>query len=146
MRIRPKAEENDEEVPITPLIDCVFLLIIFFLVTSMFKRFEMLIPIQLPDQTSALSTNLSDRVIQLAIDEEGNLLERRTGSLHDSRYNPVEDFATYLQTLGQAESTEIPLEISVARQTHTQKVIDALDIAQIQGFTNVSVRTLPENF
>jgi len=48
-------EGSDEAVAMSPLIDCVFLLLIFFLVTSMLKRKEMLIPIRLPDQSAAVA-------------------------------------------------------------------------------------------
>ncbi|MBK1859225.1 biopolymer transporter ExbD [Cerasicoccus arenae] len=137
-------------MPITPLIDCVFLLIIFFLVTGMFKRFEMLIPVELPDQTSALSQQASDTTVKLAIDREGQVMtsNRRIGPRNsfDYEYTPVEDFAIFLQSLDAKNRSTHPLEISVARDTPTQKVIDVLDIAQLQGFHNVSVRTLPETF
>ena len=41
-------EEDKVEVQMSPLIDCVFLLLIFFLVTTMMKKWEMQIPLSLP--------------------------------------------------------------------------------------------------
>ena len=38
-------EEDKVEVQMSPLIDCVFLLLIFFLVTTMMKKWEMQIPL-----------------------------------------------------------------------------------------------------
>ena len=48
-------EEDKVEVQMSPLIDCVFLLLIFFLVTTMMKKWEMQIPLSLPSMTSSLS-------------------------------------------------------------------------------------------
>ncbi|MCS2307995.1 biopolymer transporter ExbD [Bacteroides thetaiotaomicron] len=47
-------EEDKVEVQMSPLIDCVFLLLIFFLVTTMMKKWEMQIPLSLPSMTSQL--------------------------------------------------------------------------------------------
>ena len=49
-------DDDKVEVQMSPLIDCVFLLLIFFLVTTMMKKWEMQIPLTLPTMTSSLST------------------------------------------------------------------------------------------
>ena len=49
-----RRDSGNCEVILSPLIDCVFLLLIFFLVTSMIKRFERQIPVNLSDGTSAI--------------------------------------------------------------------------------------------
>jgi biopolymer transport protein ExbD len=146
MRLDTRKEAPGEEVPITPLIDCVFLLIIFFLVTSMFKRFEMLIPIELPDSTSSLAEEAREKSVRLAINQSGAVLESSLESLDQdiqAQYTPIGDFSSYLQQLGTEKGAATPLQFSVDREAPTQKVIDILDIAQLQGFTNVTVRTLP---
>jgi len=148
MRLRRPHDEQGEEVPITPLIDCVFLLIIFFLVTSMFKRFEMLIPIEMPDPTSALARQANDSAVRLAIDEGGNVFTTTTTTQKEDiqlLYTSVPDFAVYLKSLQASQGREAPLQFAVDPETPAQKVIDVLDIAQLQGFTNVSVRTLPHH-
>ncbi len=142
-----KDPSETSEVPITPLIDCVFLLIIFFLVTSMFKRFEMLIPIEMPDQTSSLSREASDASIRLGISRDGSTQEVArvsAGGDIDTLYEPIEDFAVYLKTLAGDQGAGVALEFFVELGTPTQKVIDVLDIAQLQGFDRVTVRTQPE--
>ena len=148
MRLNPRKNLSEtSEVPITPLIDCVFLLIIFFLVTSMFKRFEMLIPVEMPDQTSALSREASDVAIRLGISKNGSTQEVArvsAGGDIDSRYEPIEDFAVYLKSLAGEQGARVALEFSVELGTPTQKVIDVVDIAQLQGFDRVTVRTQPE--
>ena len=41
----PLDEEEKVDIQMSPLIDCVFLLLIFFLVTTMMKKWEMQIPL-----------------------------------------------------------------------------------------------------
>ena len=48
-RNKARIELNDQsDIPLSPLIDCVFLLLIFFLVTTMLKRKETIIPVTMP--------------------------------------------------------------------------------------------------
>ena len=58
---------------LTPLIDVVFLLLIFFLVTSKFDEQERQLPIELPVATSATPMTERPREISVDIDREGNL-------------------------------------------------------------------------
>lgn len=58
---------------LTPLIDVVFLLLIFFLVTSKFDEAERQLPIELPVATSATPMTERPREITVDIDREGNL-------------------------------------------------------------------------
>ena len=60
----------------SPLIDCVFLLLIFFLVTTMMKKWEMQIPLSLPAMTSSLSTTRSGaNTVIIAVDEDKQVYE-----------------------------------------------------------------------
>ncbi len=142
MRIRKGRPKDDPDVPLSPLIDCVFLLLIFFLVTSMFKKFEMLIPIELPDPTSSLSAEAADQTLIIGIDDQGTIyhgeMQKRGGQV---QYRPIEDFASYLDQLAMERDVTLPLQFSVDRNTPVQKVINAMDIAQLQGFENVAVKT-----
>ena len=64
-------EEDKVEVQMSPLIDCVFLLLIFFLVTTMMKKWEMQIPLSLPTMTSSLSTTKQgEKTVIIAVDEK----------------------------------------------------------------------------
>ena len=55
----PLDEDEKVDIQMSPLIDCVFLLLIFFLVTTMMKKWEMQLPLSLPAMTSSLSTTRS---------------------------------------------------------------------------------------
>jgi len=64
MRMRRKRKSGGEaEVMLSPLIDCVFLLLIFFLVTSIIKRYERQIPVTLADPTASVSRRAGHRAV-----------------------------------------------------------------------------------
>ena len=138
--------EEEAEVPMSPLIDCVFLLLIFFLVTTMIKRKETLIPIKLPDQTSAVSAEPSDRTIILGLTEDGSVLRaiERRGRDGELQYAPVDNLAAYLKELISSEGADVrnkPLRIDADRDTPFQTAIATLDICKLQGFTDVGIKT-----
>ena len=62
--------EAEEGFNITPLIDCVFLLLIFFMVTTVFKNPAQL-KMTLPDASS--SVKLDKRQLVCELDSEGNI-------------------------------------------------------------------------
>ena len=69
MRIR-KNDDDDVTLEMSPLIDCVFLLLIFFLVTTMMKKLEKQIPIEVPDPAVTISENMDARRVILALGKD----------------------------------------------------------------------------
>lgn len=135
-------DEDDAEVPLSPLIDCVFLLLIFFLVTTMIKFKEKQIPVTLPDPTSSLSEKANSEVFIIGIDEAGAAYkETGRGREGEVIFAPVPDLAVFLKELAATRDKAQPLQISADRDTPFQKVIDAIDLAQLQGFQNVEAKT-----
>lgn len=135
-------DEDDAEVPLSPLIDCVFLLLIFFLVTTMIKFKEKQIPVTLPDPTSSLSETASRETFVIGLSESGEAFyETGRSDLGAVEFAPVEDLAAFLKDLAATRDRSLPLQFSADRDTPFQTVIDALDIAQLQGFSNVEVKT-----
>ena len=140
-RRRSWFDADELEVEMTPLIDCVFLLLIFFLVTTMLKKLEKQIPVVLPDPTLSLAPVARTETVVLGVDEEGNYA-RESGRNAQGyiRYNRITDLAAYLKTLAGEQGVQTPLRLDAHRNTPFQKVIDALDICALQGFENVGVR------
>lgn len=134
--------DDDAQVPLSPLIDCVFLLLIFFLVTTMLKFKEKQIPITLPDATTSLSEDANSDIYVIGIDEKGTYFKVIGSNRNGSRtWGSVDDLAGFLKTLGQTRDKDKALQFAADRDTPFQTVIKALDIAQLQEFTNVEVRT-----
>lgn len=136
-------EQNDVDVPMSPLIDCVFLLLIFFLVTNMMKKSEMQIPLSLPPITSSLSTTQSgqDAVI-IAVDEEKNVYQVVKHDAYSGRqiFLPIEDLGTFLDELQNVQGNDITIDITAYRTVPVNVVIEIFDKCQLKGFAQTRVR------
>ncbi len=137
---------DDAKVAMSPLIDCVFLLLIFFLLTSMQKRKEMLIPIKLPDQSSAVADKPEDETLIVGMDNKGRTFRvvGRADGNGQLLYQPIEDLSSHLRNVMEEEGQSVlkrPLRIDADRDTPFQKAIDVLDTCKLLGFTDVGLRT-----
>jgi biopolymer transport protein ExbD len=142
-RLRHRHRQDDSiEVDLSPLIDCVFLLLIFFLVTTMLKKLEKQIPVVLPDYTSALAPIAASEVIIYAMDEGGGILRAEGGSrtIQGLSYRPVASFVEDLKSIAQTHGTAVGIRLDADREVPVQAVIDALDTLALQGFEQVGVR------
>ena len=72
--IRARENESEATIEMTPLIDMVFLLLIFFLVASTFQQTERELKIALPAATSAGPITASLREVIVNIDAEGTII------------------------------------------------------------------------
>jgi biopolymer transport protein ExbD len=68
MNLQP-GEEDEPEVNLTPLIDVVFLLLIFFMVSTTFEQ-QSRIQIELPEAT-ATAAETEDETLEIVIDSQG---------------------------------------------------------------------------
>ena len=142
MRI-PFEDDKEVEVPMSPLIDCVFLLLIFFLVTTMMKKWEMQIPLSLPPITSSLSTTQSgENAVIIAVDENKNLYQVINHDAYSGRqeFMPIDDLSAFLSNLSREKGTDIAIDIAAYRTVPVKSVIDVFDKFQLQGFNHTRVR------
>ncbi|WP_269537724.1 ExbD/TolR family protein [Cerasicoccus fimbriatus] len=142
-RLRSRRRGDSEiEVDLSPLIDCVFLLLIFFLVTTMLKKLEKQIPVVLPDYTVALAPVAENDVIIYAITKNGEFLKANEGkrSIQGLSYRPITSLEEDLALVSTEQGTDVEIRIDAEREVPVQTVIDALDTLALQGFEKVGVR------
>ena len=65
-------EHDGPDISMSPLIDCVFLLLIFFLVSSMTKVKNKDIPVELPVSEAAVKLRPSDKQSVIGLDARGD--------------------------------------------------------------------------
>lgn len=132
----------------SPLIDCVFLLLIFFLVTTMLKKTERRIPIKQPDAELSLADKVSSNTLYVGITKEGGIVRPRKQRDAYGRltYVVVPDLPVYLRTLKQAGYKDRPLVIQAQKDVEFQDVLRVFDICTIQGFSNVKTYSDSDNF
>jgi len=133
VNIRPSKKE-ELDVNITPLIDVVFLLLIFFMVSTTFKH-ENEITISLPESSSK-SPPKENNIIEIAIDAKGTYYI-------DKRQVVNTELKTVMLALEKiAGDRKAPtILISADAQTPHQSVIVAMDAARQLGFVNLSIAT-----
>ena len=143
MRLR-KNDDDDVTLEMSPLIDCVFLLLIFFLVTTMMKKLEKQIPIEVPDPAVTISEKMDTRRVILAIGKDGSYYsaERR---MQDGRpeFRNVPDVDKFVENLGritQNGGEEINVRLYADPDVEFQTVIEMLDKLQINHLNKVDVR------
>lgn len=119
---------------LTPLIDVVFLLLIFFLVTSKFDEEERRLPIELPVATNATPMTQKPREVTIDIDREGNFFVNG---------NP-QSIEQVESTLRRAVATNPTNQTVVIRADATvpfQPVVSVMDLCNRTGVSDYSVTT-----
>jgi len=124
---RPEVSIN-----LTPLIDVVFLLLIFFMVSTSFSELTQLV-VDLPEAEGApASTNTT---LLLAVDVEGNMTLDGAPVPNDAR--------GLSEALRQRLSgnTDIPVTLSADAMTPHQYVVTAIDVAAQLNITRLTIAT-----
>ncbi len=133
--------KEDEELQIAPLIDCVFLLLIFFMVTSSLHKFESDLGIQLPGRV-AQSEQLvmpDEQLIEI-LDDGRVLLNNQFYDSPTSRDMP-ELTATLIRFRQACELARVRplLTVQASGQSRHERLIDVLNAASGADIKNVSI-------
>jgi len=127
---------DEVDVNLTPLIDVVFLLLIFFMVTTTFDK-DAKININLPTTQNAAAASLK-KPMEIIIDEKGQYFVDGREVLNSK---PETLFRAMSQALNERGEKSPPLVISADASTNYQTVVTAMDIAGRLGLTNFSMAT-----
>ncbi|MEP5765570.1 MAG: biopolymer transporter ExbD [Halieaceae bacterium] len=126
---------DDVSVNLTPLIDVVFLLLIFFMVSTTFTK-ETHLSIDLPEAEGEASADTVEQ-IEILISESG-IYTINAQQLVDT------DLRTLKSAIRQisAGDTSLPMVITADAQTPHQSVVRAMDAAGQMGFVHLSITTM----
>ena len=139
MRLKHK-DDVKAAVDMTPMIDCVFLLLVFFMVSTTFNRQEADISFSLPGTASQSdAVDIPDEQI-IQITEAGNVF------LNDLEYDaPTDpDMPELVKTLSlfrqTAEANKVPAMITIAPEDNVkqQRVVDVLNACTAAKIANVT--------
>ena len=133
MKFRRQTQE-EVLVNLTPLIDVVFLLLIFFMVSTTFTQ-ETRLAIDLPEASGEVQEQVQKQV-EIVISKEGDFAVNGN-SLVNSR---LETLKTALGKVSDGDSS-LPLVITADAKTPYQSVVTAMDAAGQLGFANLSMTT-----
>lgn len=121
------------ELNITPLIDVVFLLLIFFMVSTTFTRETQLL-IDLPE--SSIDARLEEEVVDISISKRGSIAVNQR-LIYDA------DLESLIRAITEVSGTKntVPIVIRADAETPHQSVIMAMDAAGRLGFTKIKIAT-----
>lgn len=133
-----RRERGEVEVNLAPFIDVVFLLLIFFMVSTTFLR-EGNLELTLPEASPA-PTETQANTLDLAIDAAGNYA--LNGQALANR-QPATIQRALAQQLAEAGENQ-QLVIRADANTPHQAVVTALDAAGQAGIKKIGIATIPD--
>ena len=135
MKFRRKQREN-VDINLVSLIDVVFVLLLFFVVTTTFTR-ETQLRVDLPEAVSGSQAEDQTRQLDIAISADGVFSV-------NNQILAKSDLATLMDALQKEAKgdTSRPLSISADGKTQHQSVITAMDAAGKLGFSHLRMTTV----
>lgn len=130
---RPREEP---QVNLTSLIDVVFLLLIFFMVSTSFVK-ESKLTIRLPEAETEPSTATESVRIELAITQTGTYLVNGRELINNS----PQTLRRALAEISGGDTT-LPVTIIADADTRHQSVVTAMDVAGRMGFVKINIATV----
>lgn len=135
MKFTHHQQQEPLSINLTPLIDVVFLLLIFFMVTTTFTR-ETQLEVSLPEANSAQAASQEQQRIDILINAEGQYSVNGKVLVN----NQVETLRRAVIELA-GENRQLPYVIIADAQTPHQAVVYAMDVAGQLGFSQLRITT-----
>ena len=127
---------HEASVELTPLIDVVFLLLIFFMVSTTFIR-ETQLKIDLPEAAGELQ-EIEEEIIEITVDRLGEYAVNDRLLVNHELHTLVRALERVLEAAG---STGSRLIITADANAAHQSVVRAMDAAGKVGLTRISITT-----
>ncbi|QDT02618.1 Biopolymer transport protein ExbD [Rubripirellula lacrimiformis] len=134
MAVKIKRSSVASTLSLTPLIDVVFLLLIFFLVTSEFEDEERRLDIVLPSATSAVPMTGKPREVIVDIDATGTFYV-------GGQATTLDELRGVLETAVANNPTNQSVVIRADRETSFQPVVSVMDACNRTGVSDYAVTT-----
>ncbi|MFC3116688.1 ExbD/TolR family protein [Cellvibrio fontiphilus] len=129
-----RQQVEDQGINLTPLIDVVFLLLIFFMVSTTFTK-ETHLSVDLPEAVGEQSSELPEQ-IEILINSDGSYSVNGLALVNDKAVT----LKSALEKTSEGNN-ELPLVITADAKTPHQAVVQAMDVAGQLGFARLSITT-----
>ena len=133
MRRRARQEESEEKINLTPMLDVVFIMLIFFIVTATFVK-EIGLDMNQPedDKPKTIDPNKKSIIVKIGARDQ-IVVSGRSADLRTVRAN-IEQL--------HAESPEAPVVVQPHKDSSTKAIVAVFDAARMVG-ANVSLASGP---
>jgi len=126
-------DDDAVEVQMAPMIDCVFLLLIFFLVATTLKKIDKELPIDLPESAAAIEVQQPEGFSVISIDKEGAFYL-------DGAPVSVSILQNRVRVLGTEADAKVRLDID--RETPFQRVMEVLDLLSFEQVAYSGIKVM----
>ena len=129
-----KYEEDEKpEVSLTSMMDCIFLMLIFFLVSSQLKKVEKEIPMELPTATVAKDVKATPDLITVQVNSKGEMFV-------NSKSVGGAGLRSAL-TAAKQENPDRRIRLDGDIYAPFRAIVQVLDTCQQEGLTVVGIHT-----
>lgn len=132
-------EDEQPEIGLIALIDCIFFLLMFFMVSTSFSQQiatqgQRELSIVLPEAATNLEPSTSvEKIVAISIDKKGDLFLQ--GELVS-----INRLQEYLKSVSQ-ENRQTLIEIAGDETVSYKHIISVIDVCQFEGLTNIALQT-----
>lgn len=127
--LQQRLEQSHNGIDLSPLLDVVFILLIFFIVTSVFVK-ETGVKVEKPQAVSA--QRLENTVIMIAITSKGDVV-------YDSTSIGVAGVRNTIEQLLQVRDRAVVIQAD--QQVMTKLLVEVIDEAKLAGASSVNIAT-----
>ena len=130
-------EDQEPEIGLVALIDCIFFLLMFFMVATTFKQHEenrknRALPVDLPKSDATLrAEDASDPGMVITIDRDGRVFVDGAAITRQGLHDRLRDLA--------ARNRNASIRIDGDRHADFQSVVRVMDLCAFEGLTNLAV-------
>jgi biopolymer transport protein ExbD len=117
---------------ITPLIDVVFILLIFFIVSSVFKKDELALVLNLPTST-AKEIEVKDKEIVIELNHDKLAISGKEATIE-----------VLENEIGKIEDKKRNIIFRIDKEVKYEKIIEVLEVLQKHELFNISLVTEPQ--
>ena len=132
-------DDEAPEIGLIALIDCIFFLLMFFMVATSFKQVvgdkpQKELPVVLPSaQTSLDRSNAAAPPLTIGVDKKGKLYVDGDSVSVQGLHDRLKQEA--------ADNPARPIRIDGDENARYQDIVHVLDLCQFEGFTRISMHT-----
>jgi biopolymer transport protein ExbD len=132
-----KPDEEPFEIMLIPMIDCMLVIIIFFLVATTLKNRAKELPLELPESAAALNIEQTPDLLIIGVNKEG-----RTYLGSGERIEPVDTEQLHQRLRAAAKlNPSQRVRIDGDRNSRFEDIVHIVDLCQFEGLKNVGLHT-----
>jgi biopolymer transport protein ExbD len=132
-------EEEQPEIGLIALIDCIFFLLMFFMIATSFKQqasteSQHKLSVVLPEASASLDSSVSaENVVGIGVDKKGNLFLNGAPTT-------IKNLQDHLKAVGESGQKTL-VEIDGEESVSYKSIISVIDLCQFEGLTHIALHT-----